>query len=248
MIASQNSFKIPREKALENWLEGMKRIRKINDDFGDGLECEWQIKLVPENKHSSLFCSLAEWNTNITDLLEEKTYDNLKFDDVEHRQKLFRHYSRILLVTSEILTDMVDFMVYINQYSGNNINKNNKAKKQLSNPSLDFSCKNLFDYINSICKHKIGNKPSPFLKYHKCNHHMEYNFKDSGSYQKAPNTIRVENIKVKKIKKEIRIEMPKLEEITNQIIFAHKKLDKSLNRNGRKRLIRSKLEVFEKFV
>ena len=75
----KNEIQTSKNNALNHWLTETERIREINDDYSMSIECIWQDQLVPEEDHNSLFFSLAEWSTNITDLLSEKTYDNLRF-------------------------------------------------------------------------------------------------------------------------------------------------------------------------
>lgn len=239
------TFKNIRENSLNKWLSESKRTRNINDDFSNSIECEWQQELVPHKKHNSLFCSIGEWSTNITDLLDEKTYDNLSFDNKDDRQKLFRQYTRILLISSEILTDFQDFIVYVGDFTGNYHEKNKKATQRLNDINIEFTCKNLFDYINNVCKHKIGNKPTSLIKYHICNHHIDYHFKDGLSFQRIPNSLKVKNIRRKKIQADMQIEVPKLDEIIDQILYGYKALNKALNQRGKKRHIRNQLSKFE---
>lgn len=243
-----SKFKSIREKALNFWFNSTSRSRKwneFNDDFSDSLECDWQVDLVDEDMHNSIFCSFGEWNNNITDLLLEKSYDNLRFSKEEEKQKLFRHYTRIMLVLSESLTDVRDLIIKLNNYTGSKKQKNNKANKRIGSSSLEFSVFNLFTYINNICKHKVGNANLTYLKYHSCNHHLKYNFKDSPSFARVSNSITTTNSKVKKMKREIQVEVPKLEDLLIQLIHAYTILDKDLNRKGNKKHIRSILKKFE---
>lgn len=239
-------FKQIRITALDHWLTESQRLRDINDDYSMSIECTWQEELVPEDDHNSLFCSLAEWSTNISDLLSEKTYDNLKFDNQDHQEKLFRHYTRILLIVSEILTDFKDVLKYIKEYSGNRDRKNRKATKQLSNPNLEFSCSELFEYINNVCKHKIGDRGiSRKIKYHVCNHHIKYSFKDDPNFIRIKNSLKVKNIKTKILKKNMKLEVPELMEILDQVLCGYIIIDKALNQKGKKKFIRNKLKIYE---
>lgn len=239
-------FKEKRAQALNYWLTQTQRVRDVNDDYSMSIECTWQDELVPEEEHNSLFCSIAEWSTNITDLLSEKTYDKLMFDNPKHQEKLFRHYTRILLITSEILTDFKDVLKYIKSYSGNRDKRNRKATKQLSNPNLEFSCGQLFEYINNVCKHKIGDRGiSRRIKYHVCNHHILYTFKDDNSYTEISNSLKVKNIKAKKLKRDMKLEIPELMEIIDQVLFGYEKIDKALRKRGKKKEIRDKLKIYE---
>ena len=239
-------FKQVRIASFNHWLSVTQRVRTINDDYSRSIECTWQDKLVPQDQHNSLFCSLAEWSTNISDLLSEKAYDNLEFDNKDHQEKLFRHYTRILLIVSEILTDFKDLLKYLKDYSGNNDRKNRKASKQLSNPNLEFSCSELLDFINNVCKHKIGDRGiSRKIKYHICNHHIKYSFKDDPSIERRKNSLKVKNIKTKIPNKDMELEVPELIEILNQVLHGYRTLDKALNQQGKKKFIRNKLRIFE---
>lgn len=239
------TYKSIRENSLSIWLENSKRIRGINDDFSQSMECEWQNELVPKEYHSSLFCSIAEWSTNVTDLLEDTTYDQLRFDNMDNRQKLFRHYTRILLIASEILTDFQDLIIFTSKFKGSIKDKNIKAKSKLNYSEIEFTCQNLFDYINNICKHKVGNKPIGLIKYHLCNHHIDYQFKDNPNFERTMNTLKVKNIKTKKLKPNMKIEVPKLDEIIYQILHGYKAVDKSLKKRNLNRFIREQLSKYE---
>lgn len=241
-----SSFGQVRKQALQFWLDSTNRTRGTVDDFSNSYECGWQNDLVPEDKHNSLFCSIGEWNSNITDILSESSIDHLTFDDEEARQTIFRYYSRLLLISSEILTDFQDCLCYLNDYSGGHPEANKKATKQLSNPELEFSSVNLFRYVNNICKHKIGNRPSSLLKYHKCNHHIDYQFKDDPNFRRTNNSLKVKNISSKVFVPNMKIEVLSLREIIGQITFGYSTVDRALRRSGRKKQIRTKLERFER--
>ncbi|HNY56505.1 MAG TPA: hypothetical protein PKI86_12795, partial [Chitinophagales bacterium] len=104
-----NSYGIIRKRALKYWLKKTKRKREINtfnDDFSKSLDCTWQNKAEKLGyNHISIFCSLGEWSTNLSDLLFEEKYDNLKYDD--DYEIIFRIYTRYFLIISEILEDFV---------------------------------------------------------------------------------------------------------------------------------------------
>jgi hypothetical protein len=240
-----SEFKTIREKALDKWLTLTKRVRNINDDFSDSIECSWQNDLVPENMHSSLFCSIGEWNSNITDMLSETGVDHLDFDNEDHRQSLFRYYTRLMLVVSEILTDFKDLLVYLNDYKGDRRTKDKKATRALKNDGLEFNCKQLFFFINNVCKHKIGNTTPRALKYHKCNHHIDYTFKDDPSFTSIQNSLKVKNIETKKLKKNMTIEVPSLLEIIDQIEYGYTEIDETLRSKKKKKSKRAKLSVYE---
>jgi hypothetical protein len=239
-------FKPVREKALQQWLAKTKRIRNVNDDFNDSIECSWQRELVPDEMHNSIFCSLGEWNSNITDIVNETGIDNLDFEDEEHRKAIFRYYTRLMLVVSEILTDFQDFLIYLKNYPGNRDTRNRRATKRFNDPSLVFSCKELFKFINNVCKHKIGNTTQSVIKYHKCNHHIDYTVKDDPAFEKKKNSLKVKNIISKKIRENMTIEIPSLEEVLKQVEYGYEVLDQALNAKRPKKRIRTRLSVYEK--
>ena len=82
-------------------------------------------------------------------------------------------------------------------------------------------------YINNVCKHKFGDLQCN-AKYHLCNHHIDYVFKDSKSF--SGNT---KNIRIAHLLNGVgaKIEVPKLIEIINQILFCYKQVDDVLRNN-----------------
>src|ERR1700678_3058593 len=97
-------FKNVREQALNYWLEQTGRQRQEMSELFV-TECNWQNKFQvpdPDNGvHYSIFCSMGDWNTNITDMLEDTRYDELDLADLCDAGILFRYYTRFFLVVSE---------------------------------------------------------------------------------------------------------------------------------------------------
>ncbi len=228
-------FEKIRKECLKNWLQSTGRKRYINDVITDTYECKWQNDYVSLGMHNSFFCSLAEWNSHITDLLYDKNFDNYDYLKKSHRNSLFRHYTRILLITSEILTDFQDFIKYLTSKDQNHV------RNTMTNNSLTFTCNELFSFINNICKHKIAG--STLNKYHKFNHHIDYFFNDS-NFAIPNNIIPLKNLNVNiSIDKKTKLEVPKLSSIIEQILFAYSVLDQILQSNTES--YRNKLRSFE---
>lgn len=66
-------------------MEGTSRQRiNEHDNIEQSYECNWQLKYQAPDKaqqdHYSIFCSMGEWNTIITDYLTDKRWDALDFD------------------------------------------------------------------------------------------------------------------------------------------------------------------------
>ena len=216
-------FKKVREGALEYWKVGSKRKRrKFYDDVLGTFECKWQNKV--EQYHVSIFCSLAEWANNITDILSEKSYDDLRFGNKKERVVLFRYYTRFLLVASEMLTDFQD--IYVRGHSNYNQKNKNETEKQfhkrlktesravLSENTIEIQ--ELFSFINKVCKHKANRG------YHYNNHHNDYVFGDFDKQQLGNELISLKSIE---FKKDIKILVPELKHILSVIIQSYKKTD-----------------------
>lgn len=218
-----NTFKEIRLNAKSHWHTVTKRKRnktQINDDINDTFECNWQRDLVHPNEHASIFCSIGEWATSITDFLHDSRFDDYTFNSERQRLALFRHYTRFFLIASEILVDFEDMIKHFND-------KQKDVRAFLKDSTLSFSFDEIMGYINNVCKHKFGNLKCD-AKYHLCNHHIDYVFKDSKTFAPNRNNIRVSNLKSRTGSK---IEVPALIEVINQILFCYQKLDLILRDN-----------------
>lgn len=218
-----NKFKSIRIISKKQWLIESKRIRYINDSTDKSKECDWQTKHTTDKEHISIFCSIGEWGSNLTDLLLDFRYDKYDFVKEAHRKALFRYYTKIFLISSEILTDFQDIIIYLKSYPDKK--KQKLARQFLTNKNLTFTFQELMNYINHICKHKFGDAQKD-SKYHLCNHHIEYEFEDSKIYRK--NKINISTLNLAN-KQGAKIEVPKLIDIINQILFCYEKLDDALN-------------------
>lgn len=174
-------YKEVRKDSLKHWKSRSKRVFKVTDNFSNSIECSWQNRSEQLGyNHISIFCSIGQFASHITDLLRDFRFDKHNFDESEEVNELiFRFYSRILLISSEIFTDFQDLYIIADEkfttkqmsgIKGKDLkSKQDNARKNLSNGSEEI--KRLLDFINKICKHKTSN-------FHLCNNHIEYLFED----------------------------------------------------------------------
>lgn len=213
-----------RKISLKLWKKKSLRTRgfnKFNDNISKSLECKWQRKYVTKiQKHNSFYCSIGEWNNHITDLLSDKTYDKLNLEKSDNRKCLFRHYTRIMLVTSEILTDFQDFYKYLLPEVKNISNKFN-------NDNSPFTFEKLLGYINTYCKHKLRNVPEQ-KNYHIINHHIEYLYADIFEEDQEYYLTHFETEEEKPIKW---LFVPRLNDIIKQIMYCYTIVDQELVMN-----------------
>jgi len=216
-----SKFKIIRIVAKKNWMDSLDRKRYINDIIKDSLECTWQMDYVPEDKHNSLFCSIGEWNSSISDLLYETSYDNLDFNNEAHSKALFRLYSRVLLIISEIITDFQDLTILLKGFSFNRAGLNS-ARSELTNPTHSFTIQELMDFINNTCKHKVSNRGDvKDSKYHLFNNHIPYVFDDDLESTISANDITINNLLTKVFSTDSRLRMPRLIDMLDTIIYCY---------------------------
>lgn len=164
-MTEENLFGQVREQALELWKATTFRdCEAVNDDITNSYECMWQDRATSLNyKHISIFCSLGEWANNITDVLKDESCDDYSFLDPEHCQALFRYYTRMFLVTSEMLSDFEEITAFVNSTDVKS------ARTFLSDKP--FGLDTLFGFTNTVCKHKAKH-------IHLCNHHLPIWFED----------------------------------------------------------------------
>ncbi len=108
-----HKFENIRYNSLVYWLKQTKRNISIQEQYANSFECDWQnqfLPIDPSKMHFSVFCSMGDWNTNITDHLEDVRYDEHLFSSEDDKDVLFRYYTRLFLLVSEILTDFQDVL------------------------------------------------------------------------------------------------------------------------------------------
>lgn len=225
-----------RKDVLKHWKTRSNRAFKVTDNFANSIECTWQNNAdVLGYNHISIFCSIGQFASHITDLLRDYRYDKYDQSD-EINEVLFRYYSRIFLIASEIFTDFQDLYIIADdkittkQLGGIQSKvlrpKQDNARETLANGTQEI--KQLLDYINKICKHKTAN-------FHICNHHIHFLFEDFHKNLKAKkNKIAVGSINqytsydtttLAKHSKPNYIVVPSLKHIIDLIIDGYKVLD-----------------------
>lgn len=227
-----------RKDVLIHWKTRSNRVFKVTDNFANSIECTWQNKADSLGyTHISIFCSIGQFASHITDLLRDNRYDKYNYDQSEEiNELLFRYYSRILLIASEIFTDFQDLYIIADdkittkQLGGIQSKalrqKQDNARETLANGTQKI--KQLLDYINKICKHKTAN-------FHICNHHVHFLFEDFHKNIKSKRgKIEVGNINqytsydtatLAKYNKPNYIVVPSLKHVIDLIIDGYKALD-----------------------
>lgn len=86
-----------RKDALKHWKSRSKRVFKVTDNFSNSIECSWQNAAFGLGyNHISIFCSIGQFGSHITDLLRDYRFDKYELDQSEDINELiFRYYSRI---------------------------------------------------------------------------------------------------------------------------------------------------------
>ena len=215
---NSNTYGKVRKSILENWLTKSKRKRATNsfeDDFSESLVCEWQNKW--QDGHVSVFCSIGEWSSNISDILSDEKYDYRYY--ITDSEVLFRLYTRFLMVISELIEDLQHINSIIKDIDPDDKKKSGRDFEQ------DFfeikELKRISDFINKICKHKIT-----YL--HKHNHHLQIVFKDAlvdeNENFKHDKIISLTNL-TKDVDDEYWIEIPKLNYFIEVVIKCFNKID-----------------------
>lgn len=208
------NFKVIRIKVLEKWNKELIRNRKegeLTDDYSDSPWCKIQDKCTDNGKHCSFICSLNDWLDNISDLLHDDRFDELNEEDYEI---LFRYYTRILLLVSEVIEDFIMLNKRIL-----NLESKKKSTEDLETGSLSQNeLKDLSDFINTVCKHKTERD-----NLHIHNHHLKIEFIDFGAIEHN-NQIRLNNQVWNTIDQETTILMASLNYFIELIIKTNNKV------------------------
>jgi len=217
-----------RREALEVWT--FVTGRQISDELGElstdnfagAYECKWQNEF--EDSHVNLFCSLGEWACNITDVLKETKYDVLYFENKEEAKVLFRYYTRLLLLISEMLTDFQD--IYL--HSENLPHSKKMIARKYYSPFTDRNdFTELLNYINCVCKHKTQH-------IHSCNNHCDLIFEDSGTIPESFQYVKLGDIDTGHTKNAILV--PKLSNLIALLTRSYSWLDTYFKENRDKYL------------
>jgi len=203
-------FGIIRKQAFLLWEQETKRnCQLVNDDITGSFECKWQDRATSDFKyeHISIFCSLGEWANNISDSLKDISCDNYNFRHVDDSQALFRYYTRILLIISEMLCDFEEIVKKIESP------ESKKAREFLSSRKGEVN--SLLAFINKVCKHKVNNL-------HHCNHHLPVWFEDCMENCIFAKPISIENLE---LDQPDGIQIPKLSYFVQVILKCYTRLD-----------------------
>lgn len=233
-------YKQIREAAYAQWITGTNRKRvSESDDISSSYECDWQRKFkTPEDAsddHHSVFCSIGEWNTIITDYLTDERWDDLDYANEEDRDVIFRQYTKLLLAVSEILTDFQDALSTFREGkildTRDLKNNNNTSRGQLEKYAGENAIFNAFEFINNVCKHKL-------TKFHMCNHHLHIYFADSGLPAPTNETITITNLSQylgrTATKTPETVMMPKLEYFITLLLDGYRILDEQFRGDSTK--------------
>ncbi len=206
-------FQTIRQNAVSQWTATTKRQGcGLDECYADSIECAWQTRAMDDLGycHISLFCSLADWACNMTDVLMDHRFDAMDFVDANHSQALSRFYTRVLLVASEVFADLEKIAV-----EAGHCKDIASARAFLSSNTAPAWIDDLHQFINRVCKHKFKN-------IHQCNHHLPICFEDEISRTGHANPIRVGSVD---IEGGDAIQFPRLASICDAICGAYAKID-----------------------
>jgi len=201
------SFSEIRIQVLREWYSGLKRHRSagdFSDDYSGSPWCDIQNECADRNEHCSFICSLNDWLDNISDLLHDDRFDRLNQEDYE---VLFRYYTRILLLVSEVIEDFV----MLNKQVLNLPNKKDSSRDLENGIFMTDELKDLSEFINTVCKHKAERD-----NLHVHNHHLVVEFVDFGAIEHE-NQIRLNNQDWSTINQNTTILMPSLKYFTELV-------------------------------
>jgi len=146
-----------------------------HDDFSfNNYECKWQQNswgIHGDNWHTPHFCSLGEWASNVTDMLDDRRFDKFTFQDDKDKALLYRHYTRFMLVILEMINDFVDMLILVELSTASKTQRKNSL-------SSVIDVNELTNLINSLCKHKADKRDENHIHFH--NHHLLLWFEDLG--------------------------------------------------------------------
>lgn len=217
-----------RIEALKLWTCSTGRLNEdslaefASDDISGSPECKWQNS--SKNGHVNLFCSLGEWACNVTDLLKDNRFDRFYFEKEEEATVLYRHYTRILLVMSEMLTDLQDIYLHAENLKNNKVNQNS-AREFLCPIMKGYQITSIMNYINKVCKHKTQN-------IHICNDHAPIHFEDGEGRRNSFKYFSIEDSIATQDKNAILV--PKLKLLIGALVVSYGSLDEYFSSNTQK--------------
>lgn len=219
-------FKNIRNKALKYWTDQTGRNIfdaqgniLLSDSFEGGYECAWQNKF--NGGHVNLFCSLGDWACNLTDLLKDNRFDEYDLENEEQAIVMFRFYTRLMLVTSEMLTDFQDMYLHSLNLKPGRVNNQKARTFFFPNESPDRITK-VLNFINSTCKHKTQH-------IHICNDHLPIHFQDSLKRRKKFNYLSLKDTNT--INKNA-ILVPDLEYLIRTLLTCYRRINNYFRKNN----------------
>lgn len=231
-------FKNIREPLLYAWNERLIRSRKEaewSDDYSNSKICQVQDACTEAGFHCSILCSLGDWLDNVSDVLYDTGYDELDIEDPSSSGVLFRIYTRLLLLVSEVIEDLVWLHLVGIGLEEKSSNKAEAGRDLEKNILADRELKILSDFINSLCKHKAEHN-----NFHVDNHHLDILFED-GNAPKKDNQFRIDNMIFGSMNKDTTILVPPLQYFITVIIRVYNKvLDLMMNEQQYKERIFAK--------
>jgi hypothetical protein len=215
-------FRNIRIAALELWAKKTGRQimdaygnYRVTDDFVAAYECRWQNQY--QSAHVHLFCSLGSWASNLTDLFLDSRFDEMDLDDGEEGEILYRHYTRILLVVSEILTDFQDiYLKLLPKGTAKSV-----ARSFYFPGTVNFN--EIMNFINHVCKHKVGH-------IHYCNSHHPIYFEDSS--MRRPRKYAYVQLGDDNHAGKTAVLVPSLEIIVRRIVHCYARLNNYFDKNS----------------
>ena len=202
--AKPQTFKSVRKQVLIHWLKQSKRKRtKDGDDIrNNALDCAWH-ELSPEGVHCNFFCGVGEWVSGVTDVLTDKSCDELSFANQAHKPRLYRQYLRLMFVVNEVLEDLEHGLDVCGK------NGDQTGRRSFLYPNADkFIC-----FVNHVLKHKAKT-------FHSKNNHLPILFEDAGE-QADENSMKILN----RPEQPISILIPKLKVLIDIVLIAYKNFD-----------------------
>jgi hypothetical protein len=214
-------FKYIREHSLKIWNEGLVRSREEgerSDDYSKSKICSIQVACTAEGHHCSILCSLGDWLDNVSDALYDTTFDDLDTEEPDSANVLFRYYTRLLLVVSEVMEDL-EWLHLVGIGLEQNSAKRYEAGRDLEKSILaNEELKKLSGFINSICKHKAQSN-----NFHVDNHHLDILFED-GKATKTDNQFSIDNMIFGSMDKDTTILIPRLNYFIMIIVVVYNKV------------------------
>lgn len=206
---TERLFNYVRTEALERWREKTGRIEENEySNFVDAFECNWQEKHAGDH-HNNFFCSLGEFASNIDDILEDERLDDivlLGLDAGANTDKLYRYYTRILLVAEQIIEDFEKAL---------------KVKRD-----GDWKPTKLKKFINEVIKHRSEGK----YHWNQFNDHLPIYFEGIQIDNRHAELLSFESFETNEGEIQIQaILLPPLGTIVDVLVMCYHRLDQKLN-------------------